>query len=114
MNRKSESFHVPPDLEKVMRDLPDINETLAERGKTHGDWPVQAEVADYIISTIAGKMNRDSDIWWHMTPSQRQAITLIATKLARIACGNPHEVDHWHDIAGYATLAAEEIRSRQK
>jgi hypothetical protein len=30
---------------------------------------------------------------------------MICVKLARIACGDATERDHWRDIAGYATLA---------
>ncbi|MDY0487330.1 DUF6378 domain-containing protein, partial [Pasteurella multocida] len=35
---------------------------------------------------------------------QYYALTMIATKIVRIVNGNPHEVDHWRDIVGYATL----------
>jgi hypothetical protein len=33
--------------------------------------------------------------------------------LARIASGNPEHIDHWDDIAGYATLAANYLREKQ-
>jgi hypothetical protein len=35
---------------------------------------------------------------------QREALDMILHKIARIVNGNPNETDHWHDIAGYATL----------
>ena len=29
---------------------------------------------------------------------------MIVHKIGRILAGNPNHSDHWHDIAGYATL----------
>ena len=34
---------------------------------------------------------------------------MISTKLARIASGNPNELDHWKDIAGYADLSSAQL-----
>lgn len=42
-----------------------------------------------------------------LTDVQRESIDLIATKLARICCGDPNHRDHWDDIAGYATLVSQ-------
>jgi len=35
---------------------------------------------------------------------QRETLEMIATKIGRILSGNPHEVDHWKDGAGYFQL----------
>ena len=37
------------------------------------------------------------------------ALDMIFHKLARIGCGNNREIDHWRDIAGYATLVENEL-----
>jgi hypothetical protein len=37
----------------------------------------------------------------------------IAMKLARIMSGNSFDIDHWHDIAGYASLVVREIERRE-
>ena len=34
---------------------------------------------------------------------------MIVTKIARIVNGSPDKVDHWVDIAGYATLVADRL-----
>jgi hypothetical protein len=44
-----------------------------------------------------------------LNPVQMEALEMIAHKIARILNGNPDHHDHWHDIAGYATLVAERL-----
>lgn len=73
-----------------------INETLQEREQTHGNFHAGALIFSDILKHIEKSKNLDS--------THKYAITMIATKLARILNGNPHEADHWRDIAGYATL----------
>jgi hypothetical protein len=75
---------------------------LRERRSTHGDWIAQSATAEILFQTI---MVREPEL----SASQKQAIHMICTKLSRIACGDPDEVDHWRDIAGYAALAADAI-----
>jgi hypothetical protein len=41
---------------------------------------------------------------------QRESLDMIAHKIARILNGNPNVHDHWHDIAGYATLVANDLK----
>ncbi|HDR0998466.1 hypothetical protein SAMN05421675_0201 [Pasteurella multocida] len=74
-----------------------IKEVLDERETTHGDFHAGAMDFKELMNVInSGKSNMDS--------SQYYALTMIATKIVRIVNGNPHEVDHWRDIVGYATL----------
>ncbi|MDY0460233.1 DUF6378 domain-containing protein [Pasteurella multocida] len=74
-----------------------IKEVLDERETTHGDFHAGAMDFKELMNVInGGKSNMDS--------SQYYALTMIATKIVRIVNGNPHEVDHWRDIVGYATL----------
>ena len=74
---------------------------LNEREKTHGDYKLTASVAQKIKAMV-----RNSPSYPDMTLAQHESLDMIAVKLARIMCGNPHEPDHWRDIAGYALLAA--------
>ncbi|HII3736232.1 TPA: DUF6378 domain-containing protein [Pasteurella multocida] len=74
-----------------------IKEVLDERETTHGDFHAGAMDFKELMNVISsGRNNMDS--------SQYYALTMIATKIVRIVNGNPHEVDHWRDIVGYATL----------
>ena len=77
---------------------------LRERAKTHGYFGDVATRAQQIKDLC-----RASDNWHEMSYAQQEALDAIATKLARILSGNVDEVDHWQDIAGYATLVVEEI-----
>lgn len=80
------------------------NDLLNEREKTHGRFE---EVA-YTARTIRYAMTRDG-----MSAVQEEALGMIASKLARIACGNPQEIDHWRDIAGYAELVVRDLRRQE-
>ncbi len=48
--------------------------------------------------------------WQELTIVQREALDMIALKIARIMCGDPNHIDHWSDVQGYAQLAANELR----
>lgn len=84
---------------QVLRDA-GLNEILAERGKTHGDYIMVAKVFKDLI-----------DAWtWgpsELSSEQFTSLQMISMKMARIVCGDPSVRDHWDDIAGYAKLAAD-------
>jgi hypothetical protein len=73
---------------------------LSERAKTHGDYNMTARTSQKLKDLI-----RASPSYVDMSRTQQESLDMIAVKLARIMCGNPHEPDHWRDIAGYALLA---------
>lgn len=74
-------------------------ELTQTRRDTHGDWAVQARMTDDLMAVMGTGKN-----WNTLTPGQRQALMMIATKLGRILSGDPSERDHWDDIGGYALL----------
>ena len=76
-----------------------MTDILAERQKTHGDFYDVAMVAQELKDVLRRGKN-----WKMLDDAQREALEMVATKIARILSGNPHEPDHWKDIAGYATL----------
>jgi hypothetical protein len=45
----------------------------------------------------------------YLASDQKEALDMIVHKIARILNGNPNVHDHWHDIAGYATLIANRL-----
>jgi hypothetical protein len=75
---------------------------LVERGKTHGDYTENATIAQALKSAAEHKAR-------HLSPSHRESLDLIFTKIGRILAGDPNTRDHWEDIAGYAMLAAERV-----
>lgn len=81
----------------------EIREILNQRQQTHGDF---AEVA-----TCAQDIKRTISHYSQCLPNiHAEAIDMIATKIARICRGDANNIDSWINIAGYATLVADEIR----
>lgn len=78
------------------------NPLLNEREKTHGDWKVTASTAQCIKALWEGNTS--------LSASQREALDMIATKIARLICGDPRHEDTVVDIVGYATLMLEDMR----
>ena len=76
-----------------------IESTLAERGNRYGSFEHHAEIAQNLQDVM-----RDTDGWQQLAPDQRQALTVIADKIARMLNGDPTYRDNWHDIVGYAKL----------
>lgn len=85
--------------------MSDVEQTLQERKKTHGNYAEQALETQLIKIAL-----RKSKNWYGLSEVQMDAIEMIAVKLGRILTGNPNEPDHWLDIAGYATLVAKELQ----
>jgi len=91
-----------------------VEDTLAERGARYGDFTNHARVAQRLQETmrdsgathVAGETFMSVNTGWHaLSAVQRQALTVIADKIARILTGDPNYTDNWHDIQGYAKLA---------
>jgi len=85
--------------------LTDVQSILAERKKTHGCWRDQAACAQAIKANIRGNIDMET-----ASLSMREALDMIAHKISRICLGDASHIDHWDDIAGYATLVANELR----
>jgi len=81
-----------------------ISDTLAERGKLYGKFADQAHISQAIKDGMSIGRN-----WPVLRSDQREALELIAGKLARILNGDPEHFDSWHDVAGYATLIADTL-----
>lgn len=77
-----------------------ISQTLAERGARYGDFSDHAVHAQALQDAMRAMPN-----WPSLSPDKKQALTVIADKIARIGTGDPEYDDNWHDIQGYAKLA---------
>lgn len=84
----------------------DVRDTLEERGKTHGDYSNHAVVTQKIKAAMRFGKEMSGNTK-PLLPHMQETIDMIAHKLGRIAAGDPDFKDHWHDIAGYATLTAD-------
>lgn len=76
-----------------------IEDTLADRGKTHGNFCEQ-----FALSQMLKHQMHTQDGWEKLTLSQQEAMEMIAMKMSRIVVGDSNHADNWHDIVGYASL----------
>lgn len=77
----------------------DVQSTLLSRKKTHGDFRENGIIMQALKEQVRGGIH-----YANLEHYQREALDMICHKIGRILTGNPNEPDHWHDIAGYATL----------
>ena len=83
-----------------------VEDTLAERGERYGDFSDHARICqalkDTMVAESAGK-------WKQLPDIHKQALEVIADKIARILSGDPNYADNWHDIQGYAKLVEDRL-----
>lgn len=81
--------------------MTDINTTLNDRGSRYGTFVGHAEVTQDLKRCMAHHLAKRNKT---LTDDQWESLEMIAHKIGRIINGDPDYADHWHDIAGYATL----------
>ena len=74
-----------------------VQETLNDRRKDYGDFVTLMELSQELQDVMRSRFG-----WTRLTGVQREALQMIASKIARILNGNPNLRDNWHDIQGYA------------
>lgn len=82
-----------------------VQDTLDERGSRYGDFSNHAKISQSLQEVMQDEVG-----WARLDPVKRQALTVIADKIARILNGDPEYADNWHDIQGYARLAEERLK----
>lgn len=87
-----------------------IEQVLQQRGKRYGDFTDHAAVAQALQDVMrrAGT-NVCGEYWDKLSNVQKQALSVIADKIARILSGDPNYDDNWIDIQGYAKLAQDRL-----
>jgi hypothetical protein len=96
-------------IKNKMTDNVNVNAILAERGKTHGKFEDHAKISQDLKTILHYS---DNEKWELLSSDQKEALDMIAHKIARILNGNADYVDHWADIAGYATLVANRLSGK--
>jgi hypothetical protein len=82
-----------------------VEDTLAERGARYGDFADHAAVSQKIQQAFL----HGSSHYAILPDMHKQALTVIADKIARILTGDPYYADNWHDIQGYAKLVEDRL-----
>ncbi len=93
-----------PSLEEA--EETNIDKTLDARGKDYGKFRDSAALMQGIKRLLADHASRNNKTF---ADDQWEALEMIVHKMCRIVNGNPDKVDHWVDIAGYATLVADRL-----
>lgn len=97
----SGSYSDAGDYEEVDKS---VDGTLNERGSRYGEFADVSNTTQAIKNIIASGSSSDK-----LNAYQIEALDMIASKIARIANGDPDYIDNWHDIAGYARLVEIEL-----
>jgi hypothetical protein len=80
--------------------------TIPNRDHQHGGMEAVGQLAQQMKATMRKSLN-----WGCLTPGEREALDMVAHKIARILSGaDPHDPEHWEDVAGYAQAV---MRSRE-
>lgn len=88
-----------------------VDETLDTRAQSYGKFKDGAALMQAIKRSMAEHAARHNKAF---ADDQWEALEMIVHKIGRIVNGNPDVVDHWVDIAGYATLVADRLEGRER
>lgn len=102
IQRAYDAIDMPLDPSEIAP--PSIDQLLAERKSTHGEYADHASFTQQIKAICHGSKN-----WQVMNSHERETLDMVAHKIGRILAGDPHFDDHWRDISGYAKLTADRL-----
>lgn len=86
-----------------------MEDILAERGKQYGSFVTHAQISQKLKHAMS-----DTGQWSKLADDQKEALSMIMHKIARILNGNPNYHDSWQDIAGYASLVAKRLEDKDE
>ena len=95
----------PSDERKEPRLYQAIDSILKERRERYGQFSETARISQGIKAAIF-----DVKINLALSSDQREALDMIALKIARIVNGDPDHADSWIGISGYAKLIADRLQ----
>lgn len=87
--------------------MTNINEILKERGNNYGSFDSHSNIAQSLKSVMRSTYN-----WSELDNDMKEALEMVAHKVARILNGDPMYPDSWVDIAGYAKLVADRLEDK--
>lgn len=81
---------------------------LTERRREHGEFSAHAAITQALKSMVRAH-RLDVAERAPLGEVQQEAMDMIFHKIGRIVNGNPHNIDSWKDIAGYALRVVEHL-----
>ena len=100
--------------QKIVREVEatgdtDVDKTLDTRAQSYGKLKDGAALMQAIKRELSAHAAKHGKTF---ADDQWEALEMIVHKMGRIVNGDPNVVDHWVDIAGYATLVADRLDGR--
>ena len=100
--------------QKIVREVEEtsnVDKTLDARAQMYGKFKDGATLMQAIKRTMAAHASKHDKTF---ADDQWEALEMIVHKMGRIVNGDPDVVDHWVDIAGYATLIADRLEGNAR
>jgi len=76
-----------------------VEQTLNKRQQQYGNFEDVAETTEDLFQVLKGGAS-----FVNLSKSQRMALYMICSKMARLVNGDVNHKDSWHDISGYSQL----------
>ena len=89
----------------------DVNATLDARAEMYGKFKDGASLMQAVKRELAAHAAKHGKTF---ADDQWEALEMIVHKIGRIVNGDPDVVDHWVDIAGYATLISDRLEGNAR
>lgn len=83
----------------------EIGALLAERELRYGKFSEHAALSQGLLEVMA------TGRWDDLSLAQKEALEMVAHKIARILNGDPNYIDNWVDICGYSQLVVDILRA---
>ena len=100
--------------QKIVREVEEtsnVDKTLDARAQMYGKFKDGATLMQAIKRTMAAHASKHDKTF---ADDQWEALEMIVHKMGRIVNGDPDVVDHWVDIAGYATLISDRLEGNAR
>tara|TARA_R110000868_G_scaffold103723_1_gene285491 strand:+ start:132 stop:482 length:351 start_codon:yes stop_codon:yes gene_type:complete len=100
-NNANNAYNKPLDPSIKQNNIDDI---LKERGERYGKFTDHAAISQGLKAVM-----RNTPKWRDLSPDKKEALEMIAHKVARLLNGDSSHKDGWFDIAGYSKLVADTL-----
>ncbi|MGH8336450.1 MAG: DUF6378 domain-containing protein [Gammaproteobacteria bacterium] len=106
---KTSDNEIPEHLRAQPEPPPGIEAMLSVRQSSYGEFADHARISQ----GLKGAMH-DAHNWGLLANDMREALDMMANKIARILNGDPSHVDSWTDIIGYSRLIEKRLQRGDK
>ena len=96
---------------KEVEETTNVDKTLDARAEMYGKFKDGASLMQAVKRELAAHAAKHGKTF---ADDQWEALEMIVHKIGRIVNGDPDVVDHWVDIAGYATLISDRLEGNAR